>query len=263
MTEEEWVPVPGFEGYYETSNLGGLNRLRVRITRSDGRVAWSKSGPIKGHPNATGHVVVRLKSPTRSINTQMHRIVCEAFHGPAPEGKPLVLHWDDNPSNNRADNLRWGDLSDNQRDSVRNGTHVNTKKTHCKKGNHPLSGDNLRITSTGRRECVTCGDLLRYNWKQARIPDELSSEEDTRHGTPIGYSVYKCRCDKCVTGHYSREKVNKAKRYAQGLAEDDERHGTLTGYKIWGCRCDDCRKSNANAEAERKRKRAEELLNRN
>lgn len=258
---EEWRPVAGFEGYYETSNLGELKRLRVRLTRSDGREAWSKSGLIKGSPNGTGHVVVRLYSPERSINTQMHRIVCETFHGPAPEGKPFVLHWDDDPSNNRADNLRWGDLSDNQQDSVRNGTHVNTKKTHCK-DNHPLSGENLRVTSSGRRECVTCGDRLRHNWKNARTPDELSAN-DPRHGTSTGYTVYKCRCDSCVKGHSIRGITNRDKRYARGLSDEDERHGTLTGYKIWGCRCSDCRKSNANAEAERKRKRAEKLLNRN
>jgi hypothetical protein len=40
-------------------------------------------------------------------NYKIHRLVCEAFHGPAPEGKPYALHIDENPLNNRADNLKW------------------------------------------------------------------------------------------------------------------------------------------------------------
>lgn len=32
----------------------------------------------------------------------------------------------------------------------------NRDKTHCDKGNHPLSGDNLRINSAGRRVCIAC-----------------------------------------------------------------------------------------------------------
>jgi len=41
------------------------------------------------------------------------RLVCEAFHGPAPEGKPNVLHRDENSAHNSPDNLYWGTQKEN------------------------------------------------------------------------------------------------------------------------------------------------------
>jgi HNH endonuclease len=46
-------------------------------------------------------------------NMKIHRLVCEAFHGPAPIGKPVVLHLDENAENNRPENLRWGTQKEN------------------------------------------------------------------------------------------------------------------------------------------------------
>ena len=48
-------------------------------------------------------------------NVKVHRMVCEAFHGPAPAGKPYVLHIDENAHNNRPENLKWGTQKENLR----------------------------------------------------------------------------------------------------------------------------------------------------
>ena len=44
---------------------------------------------------------------------KIHRLVCEAFHGPAPEGRPIVLHLDEDAMNNAPSNLRWGTQKEN------------------------------------------------------------------------------------------------------------------------------------------------------
>ena len=49
----------------------------------------------------------------RGKNYKIHRLVCEAFHGPAPEGKNVVLHLDEDATNNRPCNLRWGTQKEN------------------------------------------------------------------------------------------------------------------------------------------------------
>lgn len=41
------------------------------------------------------------------------RLVCEAFHGQQPAGKPIVIHLDEDPSNNRPSNLCWGTQKEN------------------------------------------------------------------------------------------------------------------------------------------------------
>jgi hypothetical protein len=49
----------------------------------------------------------------RGKNYKVHRLVCEAFHGPAPEGKNIVLHLDEDATNNKPCNLRWGTQKEN------------------------------------------------------------------------------------------------------------------------------------------------------
>lgn len=41
------------------------------------------------------------------------RLVCEAFHGPAPEAKPICMHLDENSRNNNPRNLAWGTQKEN------------------------------------------------------------------------------------------------------------------------------------------------------
>jgi hypothetical protein len=46
-------------------------------------------------------------------NYKVHRLVCEAFFGPAPEGKNVVIHLDEDATNNRPSNLKWGTQKEN------------------------------------------------------------------------------------------------------------------------------------------------------
>lgn len=41
------------------------------------------------------------------------RLICEAFHGPAPADRPNCLHDDENARNNRPSNLIWGSQKEN------------------------------------------------------------------------------------------------------------------------------------------------------
>ena len=50
----------------------------------------------------------------------IHRLVCEAFNGPPPAGKPNACHRNDSKHDNRAENLYWGSDLDNHKDAVRN-----------------------------------------------------------------------------------------------------------------------------------------------
>jgi len=43
-----------------------------------------------------------------------------AFGPPAPSGKPFILHKNDDPKDNRIENLYWGDRQDNARDRASN-----------------------------------------------------------------------------------------------------------------------------------------------
>lgn len=44
---------------------------------------------------------------------KVHQLVCEAFNGPKPFDGAVVMHLDENPANNRPDNLAWGTQKEN------------------------------------------------------------------------------------------------------------------------------------------------------
>jgi len=60
----------------------------------------------------------------------VHFVVCEAFHGPRPDDKPLVAHADGNPSNNFSDNLRWASFKENESDKRRHGRTLEGSRHH-------------------------------------------------------------------------------------------------------------------------------------
>lgn len=51
----------------------------------------------------------------------VHRLVCEAFYGPAPDGLPEVRHLDGDSLNNRPENLDWGTKEQNAADRSAHG----------------------------------------------------------------------------------------------------------------------------------------------
>lgn len=93
-----------------------------------------------------------------------HRVVAEQKLGRALLPGEIVHHKDENKSNNHPDNI---EVLASQADHARlHFTGVKrTPKTICKHG-HPLSGDNLKVNSTGRRVCVTCERAYAAKWQR-------------------------------------------------------------------------------------------------
>jgi hypothetical protein len=85
---------------------------------SDGTWFSARNGIWHGHRTPKGPYYVVALVDGKPV--YLHRLILTTFLGPAPPGRPFALHNDDNPSNNRLDNLRWGSSSDNGRDQARN-----------------------------------------------------------------------------------------------------------------------------------------------
>ena len=153
--DDDWRPVDGFEQTYEVSRDGRVRRLAG--TTSNGR-SWS-GGVLTPRYNRDGYVKYTLYADGKPFYVVAHRLVARAFLGDPPPGKNLVLHRDDNPQNNRVENLYWGDLSDNQTDVILNGNNYGRNKTHCVNNHEYTEGNTYRNPKTGTRSCKTC----RYN----------------------------------------------------------------------------------------------------
>lgn len=148
---EEWRPIPGYEGFYQVSNLGrvrSLSRVTCYGRKMRGRILRQAVHP-------SGHLSVNLCADRSHRKGKVHQLVLFAFVGPPPPNCE-ALHGDGNPANNRIDNLTWGTRSENLLDAVRHGTHFHAKKTHCPQG-HPYDVANTYRTLDGkRRMCRTC-----------------------------------------------------------------------------------------------------------
>ena len=94
-----------------------------------------------------------------------HRLSWEIYQGPIPD-RLLVLHKCDVKRCVNPDHLYLGDNTDNALDAVVRKANFKSAQTHCLKGGHLLSGDNLRVYN-GRRICITCQRERTNNWWDA------------------------------------------------------------------------------------------------
>lgn len=148
---EDWQDIPSFPNY-QASSLGRIRSLDW----VDAAGKTQKSIVLKQYRDKSGRMQVHLTRDGRAHTKFSHRLILEAFSGPGEPGD-LCLHWDDDPSNNKPSNLRWGSRLQNAADAKRNGKIHAANKTHCLR-NHPLMEPNLVPSrlKRGQRCCLAC-----------------------------------------------------------------------------------------------------------
>ena len=113
---EQWLPVVGYEGFYEVSDYGNVrsvdrtyigrnhncDRFEVRI---NGRV-------IKPSQKRNGYLQVNLYRNGRMRSRAVHRLVMEAFRGMS---ELTVNHVNEDKTDNRLCNLEYMTTSENVR----------------------------------------------------------------------------------------------------------------------------------------------------
>jgi hypothetical protein len=107
LKPELWLPIPGYEGYYEASNhgrirsvdriVGGVGRHRLR-----GKL---KSFCLSG-PKGRKYYYVNLYKDCKGHLFSVHRIIGKLFV-PNPNNYKLLNHKDNNPLNNYFENFEW------------------------------------------------------------------------------------------------------------------------------------------------------------
>lgn len=122
MEQERWLPVVGFDGLYEVSDLGRVRSLaRVVPHRSSGRLTLPERVMAGSRRATRKYQMVNLWKDGRQHAKYVHALVLEAFVGPRPPGYD-ACHYDGCVTNNRLDNLRWDTRSANMIDAMRHGT---------------------------------------------------------------------------------------------------------------------------------------------
>ena len=110
MQEEIWKDVVGYEGLYQVSNLGRVRSLPREVSRFEKGRKYILDGRVlkygHGHGRCYKYLLVCLCKDQQRSMKRVNRLVAEAFI-PNPDNLPMVNHKDENPSNNRVDNLEW------------------------------------------------------------------------------------------------------------------------------------------------------------
>ena len=115
--KEVWLPVRGYEGLYEVSDLGrvrSLDRSSVCIRHGKPVTQRWKGRILKPAPSGnTGYLTICLQNNGDCVTAAIHRLVAEAFV-PNTKKEKTVDHINDVKTDNRAANLRWLSLGDNR-----------------------------------------------------------------------------------------------------------------------------------------------------
>lgn len=124
---EEWRDIPGYEGFYQVSDLG-RSRSLDRIVPHAKNGTQKRRGSIKRpYPDKDGYLCFKACKDNKPERIRVHQAVCQAFNGP---GNGLwALHKDGDNQNNVPENLYWGTPSQNQIDSILHGTNASAKLT--------------------------------------------------------------------------------------------------------------------------------------
>jgi hypothetical protein len=112
---EEWRSIPSYPDY-QVSSLGRVRRATPYRSTAVGRCL------TLSEDKRTGHLVARMSIRGKLKGVGVHRLMAEAFHGPAPSPKHVAAHGDSNPKHNVPGNIRWATNKENMDDRIALGT---------------------------------------------------------------------------------------------------------------------------------------------
>jgi hypothetical protein len=194
MEDEKWLPVPGFEGLYEVSDHGrvqkiapwcdGVNHYAYRLLPVD--------------RSREGHLRVNLHRDGggRPMRKQIHRLVMHAFVR-RPKPSEVVNHKDGVPTNNRLPNLEYCTVAQN----TWHAFHVLKRgKGHGKGSKHPFAklndalvlgmlerlqrGEGLATIAKDFDVCVSTVTQIARNQTWPHLPREATPDRRDNYCQP-------------------------------------------------------------------------------
>lgn len=150
VIEEEWRPIPNYEGFYEASNTGKVRSV-YRYKRT-----------LKPMISNTGYERVDLFKNKSRKQFSVHRLVAMTFVK-NPDAKPFVNHKDEDKLNNFAYNLEWVTHVEN----CRYGTAIARRTEHSDYVHRKINNANqIKACSKPIKQYTKNGDFVK-EWASA------------------------------------------------------------------------------------------------
>lgn len=178
--EEIWKDIPGYEGYYQASNLGNIRSLSRIVRYKNSGIRKYPGKRLSAEKMKDNYQRVVLMKEGVKTKFRIHRLVAMAFI-PNLNNKPFINHIDGNKSNNVVDNLEWCTASENIVHADKHGlrnmsnyTSSRSKKIQCLETGEIFATCSKAVTSVGKSiKCASslmksvkrCGMAYGLHWK--------------------------------------------------------------------------------------------------
>lgn len=116
---ECWIPIKGYEGFYEVSNLGRIRSLDRISKNSKNSSIFNKGKILKPRYSQKGYEIYALQKNGNRIDRPGHRIVCEIYKYKYGFEELQVNHINGIKNDNRIENLEWVTNKENSLHSFR------------------------------------------------------------------------------------------------------------------------------------------------
>lgn len=155
---EIWKAIPGYENFFEVSNLGNFRSLDRLVPYRNRKMRNYPGKALKVEQMEDGYQRIVLMRDGIRKRYMCHRLVAEAFI-PNPNNLAQVNHKDGIRNNNTVENLEWCTQSQNERHSIdvlgksMKGK-TNPKKVFCKELDKIFPSMNIAIQYLGNHACI-------------------------------------------------------------------------------------------------------------
>ena len=113
MPGEVWKDIPGWEGFYQASNIGRVKS--IAHTNFQGKTFKDKI--LRQHIRTKGYLGARLYKEGKQISYHVARLVAICFIN-NPDNKPTIDHINTDKKDNRVENLRWATHHENMMNPI-------------------------------------------------------------------------------------------------------------------------------------------------
>lgn len=171
---EIWIPIKGFEGFYEISNFCNVKRLAFKRKT---RVSFQpvKEIILKPYLSKVGYYVYDLRIPGKRKMSYKHRLIAYHFID-NPNNYKCVNHINGVKTDNRIENLEWCTYSQNLIHAIDNGLNKSVRKLNEKKVKEIkilLNKSDMTVKDIADLYNVSKGAItgIKYgiNWKHVKI----------------------------------------------------------------------------------------------